>query len=120
MKKWTILIPLFFILSSGYSQNFLTGPKAKNAHLAPKSKLKVTIWHDSKTSPIQGPIAKNTEVWMEESARKFKVGFRDEVNNPQGLKAKNKNPWDTPASKVSTKASYQLPKSMRPKKGWIH
>jgi hypothetical protein len=49
----------------------------------------------------------------------LKVGFRDVIDNPKGLEAKNRNPWDKRTT-VDSKAVYQEPKSMRPKKGWIH
>lgn len=120
MKKLALLVVLGLIATGTFAQHSMTGPKAKNAQLGKISTPKITIFHDAQVSGVQGPLAKNTEIWMEEPAKKFKVGFRDEIDNPQGLKAKNANPWDKTQPKVESKAVYQEPKSMRPKKGWIH
>jgi hypothetical protein len=120
MKKLAFLLVALFIATASYSQQLISGPKAKNAQIGKVRTPKITMLHDSNPSTLKGPIAKNSEVWMEEPARKFKVGFRDEINNPQGLKAKNSNPWDKPEPKVDSKAVYQEPKSMTSKKTWIH
>ena len=39
------------------------------------------------------------------------MGFRETIDNPKGLKAKNSNPWDKKPAKVDTKAVYEKPKS---------
>ena len=120
MKKLALLLIAVMIATVSYSQQFIGGPKAKNAQIGKVRTPKITILHDSNPATLKGPIAKNSEVWMEEPVRKLKVGFRNEINNPQGLKAKNSNPWDKPQSKVDSKAVYQEPKSMTYKKIWIH
>jgi hypothetical protein len=120
MKKLTLFISAFAISTLSFSQEMLMGPKFKNAPAGTIQRPKITLVHESNPAVIQGPVAKNSEVWMAEPAKKTKVGFRETIDNPKGLKAKNANPWDKKPAKVNTVASYQEPKSMRPKKGWIH
>lgn len=96
------------------------GPKAKNLAAGKTLGPKITLVTESNPSTLKGPIAKNTEVWMNQSSKKFKVKFRDTIDNPKGLEAKNRNPWDKKGTKVESKAVYEEPKSMRPRKGWIH
>jgi hypothetical protein len=120
MKKLTLFISAMAISMMAFSQEVFTGPKFKNAQVGKVNSPKITLVHDSQPAAIKGPAAKNTDVWMGKSTKKMKVGFRDELNNPQGLQAKNSNPWDKEAPKVDSKAVYQEPKSMRPKKGWFH
>lgn len=98
----------------------MTGPKFKNAQVGKVQGPKITLVHESNPTALQGPAAKNTEVWMTNSPKKLKVGFRDEINNPKGLQAKNRNPWDNEPARIDSKAVYEEPKSMRPKKSWIH
>lgn len=120
MKKLALLVVAIMIATFSYSQQFITGPKAKNAQIGKVRTPKITILHDSNPATLQGPLAKNSEVWMEEPVRKFKVGFREEIDNPQGLKAKNSHPRNKPQTKVDSKAVYQEPKSMTSRKTWIH
>ena len=120
MKKLTLFISAMVISTLAFSQEVLTGPMLKNAQVGKVNGPKITLVHESQPSTIKGPVAKNKEVWMGNSSKKLKVGFRDEINNPQGLQAKNSNPWDKQTPKVDSKAVYQEPKSMRPKKGWLH
>lgn len=120
MKKIAFFLVALLIASVSYSQQLATGPKAKNAQVGKIKTPKITVLHDSSPSVLKGPIAKNSDVWMEEPARKLKVGFREEIDNPQGLEAKNSNPWDKKELKVDSKAVYKEPKSMQPKRTWIH
>ncbi|GAA0880773.1 hypothetical protein GCM10009119_37430 [Algoriphagus jejuensis] len=120
MKKLTLFISAFAISTMAFSQEILTGPKFKNAPVGRVQGPKITLVHESTPTTITGPAAKNAEVWMTKSSPKLKVGFRDVIDNPKGLEAKNCNPWDKKPAEVDSKAVYQEPKSMRPKKGWIH
>ena len=120
MKKLTLLFSALLISSFAFSQDFLMGPKAKNLAAGKTLGPRITLVTESSPASLQGPAAKNTEVWMSESSKKFKVRFRETIDNPQGLEAKNRNPWDKKSSGVESKAVYEKPKSMRPKKGWIH
>jgi hypothetical protein len=103
-----------------FSQDFGMGPKFKNSSPGKIAGPRIALVHDSNPSTLKGPEAKNTPVWKQKTDKKFKVGFRDEINNPQGLQAKNSNPWDKPKAKADTKASFVEPKSMRPKRSWLH
>lgn len=121
MKKVAFLVLALVLSYTSYSQQFISSPKAKNAQVGKIKLSKLNLLHESVPASVHGPLAKNTEIWIEEPVRKLKVGFRDEINNPQGLKAKNSNPWDKKTDiKVDSKAVYQEPKSMRPRKTWIH
>lgn len=120
MKKLTLFIAAFAITTLTFSQEIMTGPKFKNAQVGKIQGPRITLVHESSPAAIQGPAAKNTEVWMSEPSKKMKVGFREVIDNPKGLQAKNRNPWDKEPSKVDSKAVYEEPKSMRPKKSWIH
>lgn len=120
MKKLTLFISAFAISTLSFSQEMLMGPKFKNASAGTIQGPKITLVHESSPVTAKGPLAKNTEVWMAKPTNKLKVGFRETIDNPKGLKAKNSNPWDKKPAKVDTKAVYEKPKSMRPKKGWFH
>ncbi len=120
MKRLILFVSAFVISTLAFSQELLTGPKFKNAPVGKVQGPKITLVHESSPATLQGPAAKNSEVWMAKPSPKLKVGFRDVIDNPKGLQAKNRNPWDKEPAKVNSKAVYEEPKSMRPKKGWIH
>lgn len=119
MKKLTLLVASLLISSFAFSQDFLMGPRAKNAPIGKVNGPKITLLHESNPSTIQGPAAKNTAAWMGNSSGKLKVGFRDKIDNPMGLEAKNRNPWDRKPS-IPTKAAYEENKTMKRRKSWIH
>lgn len=120
MKKLTLFISAFAISTLAFSQEMMIGPKFKNATVGKVQGPKITLVHESNPAKLKGPAAKNTEVWMSQPSKKMKVGFRDTIDNPKGLQAKNSNPWDKKPVKVDSKAVYEEPKSMRAKKSWIH
>jgi hypothetical protein len=120
MKKLILFVSALAISTIAFCQDFTAGPKFKNAEIGKINLPKITLVHDSKVSTVKGPTVKNDNVWKKEDSKKIQVGFRDEINNPKGLKAKNSNPWDKATPKTETKAAYQEPKSMRPKKAWLH
>lgn len=120
MKKLTLFISAFALSTLAFSQDVLLGPKFKNAPIGVVQGPKITLVHESSPTILKGPAAKNTEVWMTQTPKKLKVRFRDTIDNPKGLKAKNSNPWDKKPAKVDSKAVYEKPKSMRSKKGWLH
>lgn len=120
MKKLTFLFIALLTASVSFGQFSSTGPKAKNASIGKLRLPKISVYHDSNLVTAKGPVAKNAEIWMKEPASKLKVSFRDEIKNPQGLKAKNANPWDKPVKTVDSKAVYVEPKSMKPKRTWVH
>jgi hypothetical protein len=120
MKRLTLFISAFAISSLAFSQDMLMGPKFKNAPAGTVQGPKITLVHESNPAVLKGPAAKNTEVWMAQPVKKVNVGFRDTIDNPKGLKAKNANPWDRKKPQVDSKAVYEEPKSMKPKRSWIH
>jgi hypothetical protein len=120
MKKLSLLILALVSSTVVFSQDLTMGPAFKNAQIGKVTGPKLVLLYDSEPNGLMGPKAKNTEVWMRSSKSKLKVGFRDEINNPQGLQAKNSNPWDKPKPKAESKAAYVEPKSMRPKRSWLH
>ncbi len=119
MKKLTLFISALVVSTMAFSQEILTGPRFKNAPAGTIQGPKITLVHESSPASLQGPIAKNSDIWAAKPSSKIKVGFRDVIDNPKGLEAKNRNPWDKKVS-VDSKAVFQQPKSMRPKKGWLH
>ncbi len=121
MKKICFLVFALVMSYAAHSQQFVSGPKAKNTKIARVKLSNLNMMHDSAPASLHGPVAKNTEIWMEEPAKKLKVAFRDEIDNPQGLKAKNTNPWEKKFQvNTNSKAVYVEPKSMRPRKSWFH
>ncbi|MEB2781620.1 hypothetical protein U3A58_14580 [Algoriphagus sp. C2-6-M1] len=121
MRRSTFLITFMMISTFAFSQN-VTGPKAKNAKLSQKTSRSIAVVYQQTPLTPKGPAAKNAKVWNEAERRIYKmVSFRENVNNPKGLKAKNSKVWEDPELVVSgSKASYVIPKSMRPKKFWWH
>lgn len=120
MKKLAFIFSAMLFAMTAYSQDFLMGPKAKNATVGKSFGPKITLVHDSAPSSLQGPVAKNSEIWMGKPSKKLKVGFRETIDNPKGLQAKNSRPWERKTTIPNSKAVYEEPKSMKPKKVWIH
>lgn len=120
MQKLTLFISAFAISTLSFSQEILMGPKLKNASPGTVQGPKITLVHESNPTMLKGPAAKNTEVWMTQPSKKLTIGFRETIDNPKGLKAKNANPWDKKKPQVDSKAVYQKPKEMKPKKRWFH
>ncbi len=108
-----------FIAAASYSQN-LTGPKAKNAKVSERTKNSVAVVYYESPLDLIGPKAKNAKVWQRSGTQAF-IHTRKNFENPKGLKAKNVKVWENPEFSVTgSKASYILPKSMRPRKFWWH
>jgi len=94
MKKLTLFVAAILFSTMAFSQERLTGPKFKNAAPGTVHGPKTTLVHDASPVTLQGPVSKNTPVWMSKPSSKSKVVFRDAVDNPKGPAAKNRNPWD--------------------------
>ncbi|WP_296699162.1 hypothetical protein [Algoriphagus sp.] len=119
MKRPFLILAAMFIVAASYSQN-LTGPKAKNAKVSEKTKNSLAIVYYDTPSDLKGPKAKNTKVWERSGSQSF-IYTRSIIDDPKGLKAKNRKVWEDPEFSVTgSKASYILPKSMRPRKYWWH
>ncbi len=120
MKNALILLVAFLVCSTAKSQDFLHKLPIKNAKLGKVSSAKISLVFDADPSTLKGPVSKNFKVWNKQSAA-LKIRTRKVINNPKGLAAKNRKVWEESESpNVSSKAAYQLPKSMRPKKVWWH
>ncbi len=114
------IVVALLISSVGFSQEIGLGPKIKNSHPAKAKTPKMSLVHESSPLSLKGPEAKNTSVWSSKTS-KSKVRFREEITNPKGLEAKNHKPWDDKSSiQTNSKAVYEEPKSMKPKKTWFH
>ena len=119
MKKLTLLVATLLVSTMAFSQDFLMGPRAKNAQVGKLKGPKITMVHESNPSNLQGPAAKNTTAWMGKSSGKLKVGFRETIDNPMALEAKNRNPWDRKPA-IPSKAAFEESKTMKRRKSWIH
>ncbi|WP_373400139.1 hypothetical protein V8V91_11305 [Algoriphagus halophilus] len=119
MKRPFLIIAAMFIAVASYSQS-VTGPKAKNAKVSDRTRNSIQVVYYDQPESLKGPAAKNAKVW-DRAGVTSKIYTRKNVDNPKGLKAKNRKVWEDPELSVAgSKASYILPKSMRPKKFWWH
>jgi hypothetical protein len=120
MKRSLLILVAFLIPSIAFSQDILKGPAAKNAKLGKTTYPKISFVFDNSPILTKGPDAKNFKVWNKESST-LAIRTRNVITNPTGLKAKNKKVWEeSETSQVDSKASYELPKSMRKRKIWWH
>ncbi|WP_332913663.1 hypothetical protein [Algoriphagus boritolerans] len=88
MKKLTLFIFAFAISTMTFSQEILMGPKFKNAPVGKVQGPRITLLHESSPASLQGPVAKNTEVWMARSAKKVTVGSETPSIIQKGFKPK--------------------------------
>lgn len=119
MKRPFLLVAAIFIAAASYSQS-LTGPKAKNAKITEKTKNSLAVTYYDSPLDFKGPKAKNSKAWERSGSQSF-IYTRKNIDDPKGLKAKNRKVWEDPEFSVTgSKASYILPKTMRPRKYWWH
>lgn len=119
MKRPFLLLAALLVSVASYSQS-VTGPKAKNAKISEKTSNSLVVVYYDRPSDLKGPKAKNAKIW-ERTGSQSLISTRKNINNPKGLKAKNRKIWEDPEFSVAgSKASYILPKSMRPRKFWWH
>jgi hypothetical protein len=119
MKRPFLILAAMFIVTASYAQN-LKGPKAKNAKISEKTQNSIAVVYYEQPSLKKGPAAKNSKVWDRYGSQSL-ISTRRTVENPKGLKAKNRKVWEDPEFSVTgSKASYILPKSMKPRKFWWH
>ena len=120
MKRSLLILVAFLVFSTSFSQDILKGPAAKNAKLGKTSSSKISFVFDTSPTLAKGPATKNFKVWNKEGSA---VAFRTRkvINNPKGLLAKNRKVWEeSETNQVDSKASYEIPKSMRKRKIWWH
>ncbi|MBN3584535.1 hypothetical protein JYB64_19240 [Algoriphagus aestuarii] len=98
----------------------LTGPKAKNAKVSERTENAAAVVYYKQPSDLKGPAAKNSKVWKRSGSQALVSIRENPADKPKGLKAKNSKVWEDPELAVSSRASYILPKTMRPRKFWWH
>jgi hypothetical protein len=120
MKRSLLILVAFLVFSTSFSQDILKGPAAKNAKLGKASSSKISFVFDTSPTLTKGPDAKNFKVWNKEGSA-VAIRTRKVINNPKGLQAKNRKVWEeSETNQVDSKASYEIPKSMRKRKIWWH
>ena len=104
----------------GHALEISPGLKAKNGLFGKFKALKISfVTQSSKLEPI-GPKAKNKSPWAKNLEKGSPIEFTSREPELTGPKSKNAKSSRKKEPKVSTKAAYQEPKSMRPRKRWIH
>lgn len=104
----------------GHAQEISPSFKAKNGLFGKSKVLKIPFVTQSYKLEPKGPTAKNKSPWAKNSEKGSPIEFTSGETEPTGPKSKNAKPGKNKEPKVSTKAAYQEPKSMRPRKRWIH
>ena len=115
----------FFLLAlslayMGYAQEISPSLKAKNGLFGKFKALKISFVTQSSTLEPNGPKAKNKSPWAKNQEKGNPIEFISGEPELTGPKSKNPKSSRKKEPKVSTKAAYQEPKSMRPRKRWIH
>jgi len=104
----------------GHAQEISPGVKSKNGFFGKSKVLKIPFVTQSSKLESNGPKAKNKFPWAKNLEKGSPIEFSTGEPQPTGPKSKNAKPSRKKEPKVSTKAAYQEPKSMRPRKRWIH
>ena len=104
----------------GHAQEISPGLKAKNGLFGKFKVLKISFVTQSSKLEPNGPKAKNKSPWAKDLKKGNPIEFTSGEPELTGPKSKNAKPNRKKEPKVSSKAAYQEPKSMRPRKRWIH
>lgn len=104
----------------GHAQEISPGLKVKNGLFGKFKILKISFVTQSSKLEPNGPKAKNKSPWAKNQEKGNPIEYSTGEPEPTGPKSKNAKPSRKKEPKVSTKAAYQEPKSMRPRKRWIH
>ena len=104
----------------GHAQEISPGLKAKNGLFGKFKVLKISFVTQSSKLEQNGPKAKNKSPWAKNLEKGIPIEFTSGEPELTGPKSKNAKPSKKKEPKVSTRAAYQEPKSMRPRKRWIH
>ena len=104
----------------GHAQEISPGLKAKNGLFGKFKVLKISFVTQSSKLEPNGPKAKNKSPWAKNQEKGNPIEFISGEPELTGPKSKNPKSSRKKEPKVSTKAAYQEPKSMRPRKRWIH
>ena len=120
MKSSALFVAIFLTCSTGFSQDFPKGPSAKNSKSGKALAKNHSFVFDNNPQSVKGPNSKNFKVWTKGS-NSIQIRTRKEINNPKGLQAKNRKVWEESEQlNVTSRAAYQLPKSMKKRKIWWH
>lgn len=124
-KRTTLKKISFFLLAlsfayMGHAQEISPGVKAKNGLFDKFKAIKISFVTQSSKLEPNGPKAKNKSPWAENQEKGNPIEFTSGEPELTGPTFKNAKPNRKKEPKVSTKAAYQEPKSMRPRKRWIH
>jgi hypothetical protein len=120
LKKVAFFLFAVSIIFQGFAQEVPTGLKTKNGYFKKFSSIKFTLIQRDSTGPLKGPKAKNQFPWEQKSTSGESLVVTKGNDSKKGLKSKNANPWDPQLPKTNSKASYEEPKSMKPRKRWFH
>lgn len=104
----------------GHAQEISPSLKAKNGLFGKFKALKISFVTQSSNLEPKGPKAKNKSPWAKSLEKGSPIAFTSGEPELTGPTSKNTKPNRKKEPKVSTKAAYQEPKSMRPRKRWIH
>ena len=120
MKKISFFLLALSLANTAHAQEISPSFKAKNGLLGKSKALKIPfVTQGSKLEP-KGPKAKNKSPWAKNLEKGSPIEFTSGESVLTGPQAKNAKPKKKKEPQVSTKAAYQEPKSMRPRKRWIH
>jgi hypothetical protein len=120
LKKISFFLVAVSLASLGFAQDMSSSPQVKNGLFGKFKAVKITIATQPRELSEKGPRAKN------------KISQRKEIENgasslvildqatSKGPSSKNSTPGTKKEPKVATRAAYQEPKSMKPRKRWIH
>jgi hypothetical protein len=120
LKKISFFLLALSIAYLGHAQEISPSFKAKNGLFGKFKVLKIPFVTQSSKPELKGPKAKNQSPWAKNLEKGSPIEFTSGESEFTGPKSKNAKPSRKKETKVSTKAAYQEPKSMRPRKRWIH
>ncbi|MFN5332332.1 MAG: hypothetical protein ACK5B5_06465 [Bacteroidota bacterium] len=120
MKK-ILFVAFFFMVSIAIQAQELPVKSKGNPGLFGKLKaLKISIVSQNASTNLMGPKAKNKMPWQKRVNVSSPLQLNPSEGNQNGPRTKNAKPGDVLSPNTSSKASYREPRSMRPRKRWIH
>lgn len=120
MKKISFFLIAISFASLSFAQDMSASPQVKNGLFGKFKALKFTIATQTRELSEKGPRAKNKVPQRKGFENSFSNLVSLEQATSKGPRSKNSKPGKQKELKVSTKAAYQEPKSMRPRKRWFH
>uniref|UniRef100_UPI0040487496 hypothetical protein n=1 Tax=Algoriphagus sp. TaxID=1872435 RepID=UPI0040487496 len=120
MKKISFFLVAVSLASLSFAQDMSSSPKVKNGLFGKFKAVKITIATQSRELSEKGPRAKNKVPQRKRFENRASNLVVFDQTPPKGPRSKNSKPGKQKELKVATKAVYQEPKSMRPRKRWLH